>query len=193
MATGSNALINTRPDLQVSGSFSFAPKGTAVPTSAATPLPAAYLDAGYSNEDGWTLTEDASDTPIKIFGGMTARKVREDFTANMAGGLKEFGNPVTLRVLYGDENVVYDGATGTIALTGNPNMTESMVFVFDFFDGPRHVRVVIPNGQLSRTGDIPFSHNDVVSFSANIECQPDDNGKPYYIYIEGLEVEAPAV
>src|SRR5699024_12875822 len=52
----------------------------------------------------------------------------------------------------------------------------------DMKDGDKKGRVVVPNGQITETGDTQFVHSDATGSEVTLEATPDESGNKAYSY-----------
>lgn len=181
MATGVNAVHVASP-ATATGGVTRAPIGSALPTDATTALDVAFEKLGFVSEDGVTKTVDASDDKIKAWGGDTVRVVRSDHSVSYTLTFMESGNPVLLKAIYGEDNVIVTGSKIEVRTTSQ--MPVRAAFTLEMLDGETAIREVIPNGQLTQSGDVPFVHSGVIQYEVTIEALPNDAGVKSYSYIE---------
>lgn len=187
MAVSSANTFVGSPD-KVSGGVRFWKPGVEItrPTDAVTALTGAS-DGGYISEDGVTKTVDASDENIIAWGGDTVRVVRTEHNLSYSFTFLESLNGDVLKLIYGDENVDIDEGTGAIEIRESSKLQPRMGFVIDTVDGGRRRREFIPNAQLAVSGDVTFTHSDVVRYECTLTAFPDPDNPEYksYAWIEG--------
>jgi len=168
----------------VTGAIYVAPVDTALPTDATTVLPVDHEDVGYISEDGVTETQDTDTDDIVAWqNGAKVRKVQTSHDLMYAFTMIETSE-VTLREYYGnwtagavgppitDDTVVIDGAE-----------LPHRVWVLSVVDGDNLIRIVVPDGQITETGDITYANGDAVGREVTITCYPDSSGNKAYIYM----------
>lgn len=192
MAVSSANTFVGSPD-KVSGGVRFWKPGVDItpPTDAVTELVGA-TDGGYVSEDGVTKTVDASDENIIAWGGDTVRVVRTEHNLSYSFTFLESLNGDVLKLIYGDENVDIDEDTGAIEIRETSDLQPRIGLVIDTVDGGRRRREFIPNAQLAVSGDVTFSHSDVVRYECTLTGFPDPKNPKVksYVWIEG---ETPAL
>src|SRR5690606_14143758 len=89
----------------VAGTFSVAPTGTPLPTSAITALDNAFVDLGNVGEDGYqyAITRDTED--INNLNGEAVYTIQNNYTEEITLTLIESLNADVLKLVYGDDNV----------------------------------------------------------------------------------------
>ena len=187
MAVSSDNTFVATPD-KVSGGLLFRELDAVgdLPTDAATAL-TGFVEGGYISEDGVTKTVDASDENIIAWGGDTVRVVRTEHNLSYSFTFLESLNGDVLKLIYGDENVDIDAATGAIEIRESSKLQPRMGFVIETVDGGRRRREFIPNAQLAVSGDVTFTHSDVVRYECTLTAFPDPDNPEYksYAWIEG--------
>lgn len=162
-----------------------APLGTALPTSVAATLAAAFKPLGYVSEDGVTNTNTADTDHIKAWGGDPVLYLQNEKEDLWAFTLIESGNEETLKAVYGDENVTGTAASG-IAITANAKQQPNCCWVFDMImaDG-RAKRIVLPNAGVTEVGEIVYKDDEAIGYEVTLGAVPDTNGNTHYEYISG--------
>lgn len=166
------------------GGLTFGPTGTVIPEDATTELPAGQKLLGLVSSDGVTLTEDASDEDIFVWGGVKARKVRSEYSATLGAVLYSTANPDTLRAVFGPDNVEVDGSK--ITVTHSSNIAPIQNFTVEAKDEGTGTarRFVIPRGQITVSGDRTLVDATADGFEVTIEALADSDGNCYTEYIE---------
>lgn len=164
------------------------PKGSTLPTDATTAPDAALKALGYIGEDGVTETQDRSTDKIKAWGGDTVKTVQTEHSLTYQLTLIETLNAEVLKTVHGDENVTTTAATTTKGTLQTVQVTgaelDRSAWVIEVKDGDARVRIVIPDGQVTKVGDITYSDGDVIGYQITIECFPDSNGVKATKYLD---------
>lgn len=178
MAQTASNVFNAMP--LVTGPALWAPLTTASPTNETTALNVAYKALGYVGEDGITESNGRDTNKIKAFGGDTVKIVQTDHTLTYKLTLLESLNAEVLKAVYGEANVTVTAATAStgekIQVNKNSSTLPHKSWVFDVIDGAAKVRLYIPDGQITSTGDVTLVHTGVVSYDIEIECFADAQG-----------------
>lgn len=160
--------------ITATGGIVHAPVGTAFPSSASEPFAEPWIRGGYVGEDGVTRTIDASDEKIKAWGGDIIRIVRTEHSVSYSFQFLESANAETLKLLFGEDNVITDGTDIEVDLTAA--MVPRRAYAFDMRDGDAKVREQVYDGQISLSGDVSFVHSDVIRYEVTIEAFPNEDG-----------------
>lgn len=175
----------TAANVQVAttGGAYHAPDGTTIPTDADSNLEAAFLanEVGYISEDGITQTIDEDAQQIRAWqNGDTVRTVQTSHDLTYAFTMIET-NDAVLAAYYGADNV----ADGVVEVKAG--QTDRGPWVFEVLDGDTHLRIVVPDGQVTERGDVEFVNGNAISYPVTITCYPDATGVKAYQYIDGAE------
>ena len=170
--------------ISVTGGIKVAPIGTVTPTDPASGLNAAFKELGYVTEDGLKLSHDASDDKIKVWGGVTIRTIRSDYSATITGTLVSTLDVDVLKNVFGDSLVTQK--SGFIAIKHAADIAPEKVYIIETKDASNggRKRYVIPKGQIAVSGDVNLSHKEITGFEITIEALADKDGVCYYEFIE---------
>lgn len=178
-----NATYVAKP-ISVTGGIKVAPIGTVTPTDPTSVLNAAFKELGYVTEDGLKLSHDASDDKIKVWGGVTIRTIRSDYSATITGTLVSTLDVDVLKNVFGDSLVTQK--SGFIAIKHAADIAPEKVYIIETKDASNggRKRYVIPKGQITVSGDVNLSHKDITGFEVTIEALADKDGVCYYEFLE---------
>lgn len=167
----------------ISGAVYWAPKGTALPTSASASLADAFVCLGYVSEDGVTNNNSPESDTIKAWGGDTVLNLQTDRPDTFALTLLESMNEDVLVAIYGSDHVSVDGS-GNITIEATAAEMETASWVIDMtLKGDRAKRIVIPDGTISELGEIVYKDDEAVAYPITITDVPDEDGVYHYEYI----------
>lgn len=181
MATGIDA-IQTGAPVTATGGVLYGDTSTTLPTDATTEPGADFTKGGFIGEDGVTRSTDASDEKIRAWGGDTVKVVRSEHSITYSLEFLESANADVLKLIHGEENVTVSGNSVTIKHTAK--MPPRKAFILDMLDGGSRIREVIPEGQLTTSGEVQFVHSDVIRYAVEIEAFPVDGEVKAFSYIE---------
>lgn len=170
--------------ISVTGGIKVAPLGTVTPTDPTSVLNAAFKELGYVTEDGLKLSHDASDDKIKVWGGVTIRTIRSDYSATITGTLVSTLDIDVLKNVFGDSLVTQK--SGFIAIKHAADIAPEKVYIIETKDASNggRKRYVIPKGQITVSGDVKLSHKEITGFEVTVEALADKDGVCYYEYVE---------
>lgn len=183
MALGntSNVLVGAP---SVSGGFWVANKLTQAEIDALTgttdlTAEAKFHPVGFVSEDGITEAQERDTEKVKAWGGDTIRVLQNEFTKTYSLTFMELKNIEVLKLIYGDGNVT-EAPDGSVAIRHNKDTLDHKTFVIDVLDRNERVRKVIPNGQITETGELNLTHSAVMSLEITIEAFIDEKGNNAY-------------
>lgn len=152
-----------------------------------TDLAESFTAVGFISEDGITESNERDTDKVKAWGGDTVRILQNEHNITYSFTFLEMGNPEVLKLLFGEENITTDGGVTTIKK--NAKILEHKTFVIEVLDGKKKIRLVIPDGQITETGERQFSHNAVLQVEVTIEAFNDADGNKGYEYHIDLDAE----
>ena len=143
---------------------------------------AGFVPAGFIGEDGVTEANDRDVDKIKAWGGDTVRVIQNDHTITYSFTFLELGNAEVLKLIYGEENV--EVTDDQIVVKKNSQVLPHKTWVIEVFDkgADRKIRLVVPDGPITETGERKFTHSDVISMEVTIEAFVDADGNKGYEY-----------
>ena len=188
--TASNVLTGA-PDQLTTGPILSAPRGTPLPDGLDATIDAAFEDSGYISEDGLTLTPERSTEQVKDWSGSVVRELLTEFAAKLAWAHLET-NEQSLKNYLGDDNVTVVDATSTegkriTALLRSTEMPRKP-WLFKIKDGEARVLIVVPDGQVSETGEVSFVKSGAITWPVTLATYPDANGVNVYVYLDDGQV-----
>lgn len=177
------ALPNGFVGAPVSGGIYAGETDATLPANASDSITGGDLDKlGFLSDDGYSLTRDRSTDDIRRWGGQIFRSVQTEFSETLTFTFLEGDKLEVLKEVFGPNNVTGDAESG-ISIKHNEETLPSRAFVFDMKDGDKRRRLVVPNGQITETEDVTYSHSDVVRYGVTVTCYPDDDGNCAYEYL----------
>lgn len=157
---------------KVGGAIFAAPKGTALPTDATTPLVSAFVNLGYASEDGLVNNTETDSTDINAWGGDTVLSVQTSYKETFGVGLIETKEAV-LAQYYGPDNVSVDNDGNITVKHNGKQLPEQVVVVEVVLADGRIKRTVIPAAQVSdRSGEISYTDGDAISYPIVWNAKP---------------------
>jgi hypothetical protein len=161
----------------VTGAIYVAPAGTALPTSTAGSLNAAFEELGFVDENGVVETQNETTQNIKAWqNSAVVRKILTEHDLTHAFTCLET-NGTVLEAYYGNYT---DGAEGSVQITGEQSTSQS--WVIDVIDGTDEIRIVIPSGQVTTRGAVTYSSQDAIKYPLTITDYPDGSDVKAYVY-----------
>lgn len=175
------------PNMSGGGGIKVAPIGTALPTAIITAPDAAFKSLGYITEDGLSIDQASTWETVRDWSGAQVRKFLSDFTGTLTFGMQET-MPDVMKFTYGDDNVTVTPATastGTLtAVKFNATEPDRVALIADILDGPRAMRIVVPQCQVTERQTLTFNRNAPVTHPVTVESYPDSATNSIYWYID---------
>lgn len=169
MALNANAVR-----VAITGAAYVAPLGTTGPVDSTSNVPAAAVDVGWISDEGITESNTAESTEIKGWqGGQTVRKVVSSSAVTFAFTAIETSKTV-LELYHKGSKVVT--TTGKSVLAVKAPGPDRRMFIFDVIDGDKHIRIVVPDGEVSETGDIAYKGDSAIAYALTVTAYPGADG-----------------
>lgn len=187
MSVNNNNVLTGAPDQLTTGPITSAPLGTTLPTDALAALDPAFVDSGYISQDGMNLTPERTTEVIRDWSGAIIRSILKEFGTTIAWSHLET-NGESLKNYCGDDNV-----TVTAAGVSNGKQLAAQLkaadlprksWVFKIKDGDNRVLIVVPDGQVTDTGEVSFTKAGAVMWPCTMTTYPDSSGVHVYIYTD---------
>jgi hypothetical protein len=191
MSVIASNVLTGAPDQLTTGPILSAPRGTTLPDGLDAAIDAAFEDSGYISEDGLTLTPERSTEQVRDWSGSVVRELLTEFSAKLAWAHLET-NEQSLKNYLGDDNVTVteaDAENGKriTALLRSAEMPRKP-WLFKIKDGDSRVLIVVPDGQVSETGEVAFVKSGAITWPVTLATYPDSSGVNVYIYLDDGQV-----
>lgn len=185
----SNSTDNVSSTKGVRGGYIFvAPTGIALPTDYSTALPTAYKCLGFISEDGYVETVDSDSEDLVDMNGDLMDSPQTSRVESAQLTLAEI-KAMTLKLMYGDENVTDKAGVITVKHNGNSNGT--WVVVLDLLlKNNRKWRKVVPLFQCSELDDLTLAVGELAARALTAKYLTDADGNTCYDYIQSTETNA---
>jgi hypothetical protein len=178
MATDPNAIV-----VPGTGRVLVAPVGTTGPADVATALNVAYVDSGYTSEDGITITPSIDANDVKVFQSnlpvrrsITGRGLEVHFT------MLEWSD-VTLPFAFGGGSVTATTGPPAHYLYNAPSSAsyDERSLVVEWTDGTNITRFTAPRGAVTDIGDINVVRGEASGFEVTYTVFASGTGTDWYI------------
>lgn len=161
--------------------------GAALPTTAVATA-TGFTALGFVGDEGLKETVDRTTDKIKAWGGSVVKIVQSEFSTTYEFTLYETLNAGVLKAVYGNSNVTTTAATttaGTLqSVKVNKGSLEHSPWIFDMKDGTALIRVVVPDGQITKVGDVTYNDGGVIGYPVTLEAFEDSSANNAYKYID---------
>lgn len=165
------------------GAVFVAPKGTALPTNATSPLDAAFEGMGYVSEDGLVNGVETDTEQVHAWGGKKVLDGQTTFAEMFTVNLIET-NINTLKTYYGAANVTVDGSGNITVKEMGAELPECVVVFELVLTGGRIKRIVIPVARIAdRSGEVKYTDGDAIAYPAVFTAFPTADGSTHTEYI----------
>lgn len=184
-----NSTDNVSSTKGVRGGYIFvAPVGTTLPTDYSTALPTDYKCLGFISEDGYVETVDSDSEDLVDMNGDLMDSPQTSRVESAQLTLAEI-KAMTLKLMYGDENVTDNAGVITVKHNGNSNGT--WVVVLDLLlKNNRKWRKVVPLFQCSELDDLTLAVGELAARALTAKYLTDGDGNTCYDYIQSTETNA---
>lgn len=184
-----NSTDNVSSTKGVRGGYIFvAPVGTTLPTDYSTALPTAYKCLGFISEDGYVETVDSDSEDLVDMNGDLMDSPQTSRVESAQLTLAEI-KAMTLKLMYGDENVT--DKAGVITVKHNGNSDGTWVVVLDMLlKNNRKWRKVVPLFQCSELDDLTLAVGELAARALTAKYLTDGDGNTCYDYIQSTETNA---
>lgn len=168
------ALVASEVDVAITGQLYSAPRGTAPPEDASSPLDPEWIGHGYVSEDGVTESwEDSVENIVAWQSATVVRSARTESVATLSCTLiQSRGSNLEL---YHPGSQMEEGEDGW-RLDVVPAVADPRAFVLNVVDGPKLMRIFIGNGEVTERGEIQYQNGEPIGYEVTITTYPDDDG-----------------
>ncbi|QGH74500.1 major tail protein [Arthrobacter phage Kuleana] len=187
MSVENSNVLTGAPDQLTTGPILSGPLGTALPTDALDTIDPLFVDSGYISQDGMNLTPERTTETIRDWSGAIIRSILNEFGASIAWAHLET-NEASLKNYFGDDNVTVTAA----GLTNGKQLAAQLKaaelprksWVFKIKDGENRVLIVVPDGQVTDTGEVSFTKAGAITWPCTMTTYPDSSGVHVYVYTD---------
>ncbi|WP_461296335.1 phage tail tube protein [Streptomyces harbinensis] len=164
----------------LTGAVYVAPRGTSTPDSSDTSWPTGFVDLGWISDDGIAENNSADTSEIRGWqGGQTVRKVISSSEMTFAFTCIETSRAVLELYHKGSKMITTNGASVLAIKAPGP---DRRTFGLDVIDGDSHIRIVVPDGEVTETGEISYRSDQAIGYQITITAYPDASGVVAYKY-----------
>ena len=188
--TADNVLQLIAPSPRVSGSILRAKLGTTLPTSSFDDITGGaggFVDLGFASDAGLKQREERTGTDVFVWGGDLVGTLQEKYSRTMTFTLMQFMNTDVLATAYGINNVSVipaDDENGKeIAVKLNPQLLDTVSWIFDGFYQDTLARIVLPIGRVTQIGDVDLTHKTYTTIECTLKAYPDSAKNHGYLYL----------
>jgi hypothetical protein len=172
-----------------SGRVYVAPVGTTLPSTPTSSLDSAFVDLGYTSEDGVTLNFAKNSEDINVWqSAFPVRKIGTGFEASAAFTLRQW-NAETISLAFGGGTVA-ETSTGVYTYTP-PDVSEmdERAAVIEWQDGTKSYRWVIARCTVSEGVETNLVRTGAADLPIALAVLGDDAGDPWYLVTDDPSFE----
>lgn len=129
-----------------------APVGSTLPVDVATAMDAAFIDVGYTSDDGLTFDYDRSISDINVHQSLQpVRRVVEGITSDFGFVCREL-NRETMALAFGGGTWTETGVAPDITYRydlPDPSVIDERAICFEWADGPKKFRIFAPRAMVT--------------------------------------------
>jgi hypothetical protein len=154
----------------VTGAVYAGPTSATAPTSAISSVPATYNDLGYISEDGVTEAYDEDVQDIQAWqGGAIVRTLISSSKASLSFTMIE--SKASTLELFHKGSTMEEITDGYKIDVKSPNVVRKK-FILDVLDGSTHLRIYVPDGEVTERGEITYVNDETISYNVTVTCYP---------------------
>lgn len=159
-----------------------------IPTDESTALAAAFKCMGYISDDGVSNDSSMETEKIRAWGGDVVLTTQTEKNDTFKFKMIEILNDEVLKAVYGDSNVTVTAAANNdpkkIAVAVNSAEQPECAWVIEMIlRGNKVKRIVIPDGKITKIGEIVYKDDDASGYEVTITAMPDSSGNTHYEYM----------
>lgn len=184
------AIDATEVVVGANGQVYVAPVGSTAPTDAETAPAAAFVNLGYTSEDGATITDSRETENIGAW--QSAYPIRRLVTSReltVAFALRQW-NESTVELAFGGGAVT--GSTGDWVYTPpGPEELDERALILDWQDGDKEYRLYIPRGIVTENVETTLNRTSAADLPITFAAMPADDATPIYTLFTNDDAFAP--
>lgn len=143
-----------------------------LPTEALDP---GYIALGYASDDG--LVESASDSSSNIVAWQGSQVVRTAVTESVTTfAFTLIQTRGSVLEAYHRGSSMEEPAPGEWRLDVLPIKADPRAWIFDIFDGPKFIRICLPNAEVTERGETSYQAGEAVGYPFTITAYPGEDG-----------------
>lgn len=159
-----------------------APVGTPMPKNAVEKLDEAFQDMGTISDAGVTQNIERETTKVKNYGGETIYVLQNSYDNTFDIEVVESVNAVTLKGIFGDANVDNSDPNNIVVKHNKAKLARCSVVVDHLIDQGL-VRHAVEVGQITLSGEVNRTHEDIVKYKLKVDTFPGSDGNNLMEYI----------
>ena len=158
-----------------------APVGTAAPADESVALAAAWIDLGYTTEDGVTLTPEWETEEVRAWQArQPIRRIRVSETAGVSFTMMQW-NINTVPFGFGGGTITVPTAGKYKFTPSSTGATDERALIVQWQDGTKDYRLVIPKGEVGSLGDVSLNRQGTANLEVQFGVVGTDGSDPWYL------------
>lgn len=188
--TNANTTANVTIPKGLKGGYLYSgPASEVVPDDVETPLGAGFVNLGYVDSEGITITDETDSETLTDMNGDAIATTSSSETHTWAFTLAEV-KADSLKEQYGHKNVTDE--SGMITVKGASGGFESRIYVFEMvMKDRRRGRLVLPNAEHQAIDEISINAETIFGRKVTVIAYPDEEGNSYYYFFQSTETDVP--
>lgn len=174
---------NSADEIRVAanGSVYVAEQGTTLPASIAAALDSAFINTGYTNEDGVVFLDGKTVEPINVWQSFyPPRLIVTEKEASATFALMQW-DMENIKFAYGGGDVVEDSPGEYTYSPPAPGTIDERSMVIEWVDGAYTYRLIIPNGMVSDNVETNLVKTAASELPITFGVLGEDGVDPWYI------------
>lgn len=174
---------NSASEIRVAanGSVNIAEPGTTLPASISTALDAAFINTGYTNEDGVVFLDGKTVEPINVWQSFyPPRQIVTEKEASATFSLMQW-DLENIKFAYGGGDVVEDAPGEYTYSPPAPGEIDERIMVIEWVDGDYTYRLIIPNGMVSENVETELVKTAAAELPITFSVLGEDGVDPWYL------------
>ena len=167
-----------------------APVGTTLPTDSDSALNAAFLELGYTTDDGIQFSDTKTVEDIKAHQSFyPVRRIVTERGSSVSFELEQW-NGDTVRLAFGGGTVTEPTSGEYKYVPPDPEDIDERAMVIEWQDGTREYRLVIPRGNVSENVETNLTRKAQAGLPITFAVLGEDATDPWTIFTNDAEWEA---
>lgn len=167
-----------------------APVGTTLPTDSDSALNAAFIDLGYTTQDGLKFSDQKSIEDIRAHQEFyPVRRIVTERASTVTFELEQW-NGDTVRLAFGGGTVTEPTSGEYKYVPPSPETVDERSLVLEWQDGTREYRLVVPRGMVTETVETNLTRTGHAGLPITFSVLGETGVDPWQIYTNDAEWES---
>lgn len=162
------------------------PTTATLPTSEEASLDAAFVDLGYTTEDGVTVSPNMSTESVQPWQSFySVREIVTERELTISFELLQF-NAENAVLAFGGGTVTETSSGKFKMVPPSPEVVDKRTAVVDWQDGDKNYRLVIPVCMMSEGGEFNLSRTSPTTLAITLKALGVDSEDPFILYTDDV-------